>query len=85
MKKYLGIVLLVFGFSGCFNSWTDAQKNLLETQAQMLASIVSKNNQVSFKECFKEYIMDNYSAKEWMNGGETPASLAIIECQKQKN
>ncbi len=77
------MLILTMSVSGCFNNkWTDAEKYILERQSNRMASWKAPTNQVEFSNCFKEYILDNYTGKEYMNSGTAAASLAIIECQK---
>lgn len=48
-----------------------------------MASWKAPTNQAEFSNCFKEYIVDNYTGKEYMNSGTFATGLAIVECQSK--
>jgi hypothetical protein len=86
MKK---ITLLSISISilltGCFNSWSKEEKQLLNQQATSMVDIfpmTDTKNKTKYIECFSNYVMDNYNFKEYMNSGSSAGLGAMTNCQK---
>ena len=79
---HLVIVSIVsITLTGCSNSWSKEEKQVLQMQAKGM-SILSKNNKDKYAKCFEEYILDNYNGKEYLRAAEGAAVTAMMHCKK---
>ena len=86
MIKLIKIVLLLIALitlTGCFKSWSKEEKQVLYMQSKGVAIVFSPKNPEPFSECFKNYMLENYSGKEYMQNGENLSATAIMKCKSQ--
>lgn len=79
--KWLLMSILIITLAGCSNDWNKADKMILESQSVTALKFANtQKTDEEFRKCFKNHILENYTGKEYMNGGSTIGLSAIALC-----
>jgi len=85
VKFLFACISIVVIFTGCGSEWSDTEKMILDRQAHRAIQFSNGGkSKIDFMQCFKNNIQENYSGKEYMNGGSTIGLNAIAECNRLK-